>query len=140
MAKYAGYDALLKVKSGASYGTIAQVRDVAGPALKQETVEVTHRDGNKWRERVGGLKDGGEVTFDVIYDPDLASHAAGSAPGFVYMLQNGTIGDFQLVLPDATNTTCTFFALVTSVEPKAPMGDALTADVTLQITGAPVWA
>ena len=140
MAKYSGYDVLLKVNQGGSYVAMAQVRDLGGPSLKQDTVETTHRDGNKWREFAGGLKDGGEVTFDVVYDPALDSHKAGAAPGFVHMLNNGTVGDFQLVWPTTPAQTCTFFALVTAVNPNAPMGDALTADVTLKITGAPVWA
>lgn len=140
MAKFSGYDVLLKVKHSGSYVTIAQIRDVGGPKLKQDTVEVTHRDGNKWREFTGGLKDGGEVTFDVIYDPDQATHGAGAAPGLVYMLQNGIVGDFQMVLPDSSPTTATFNALVTAFEPSAPMGDALTGDATLKITGAVTWA
>lgn len=140
MAKFSGYDVLLKVKQGASYVAVAQVRDLTGPGLKQDTNEVTHRDGNKWREFVGGLKDGGEVSFDVVYDPDLTTHAAGAAPGLAYMLMNGTVGDFQLAFPDPSPTTCTFNALVTSFQPNAPMGDALTADVTLKITGSVTWA
>lgn len=140
MSKFAGYDVLLKVKQGGSYVSVAQVRDVSGPSLSQDATQVTHRDGNKWREYVGGLKDGGEVSFDVIYDPDLATHGAAAAPGFVYLLMQGTLADWQMVFPDPTNTTCTFFALVTGFEPGAPMGDALTGDVTLKISGAPVWA
>lgn len=140
MAKFSGYDVLLKVKQGASYVTIAQLRDVGGPSLSQDTVETTNRDGSKWREFVGGLKNGGEVSFDVVYDPALATHAAGSAPGLVHMLNNGVVGDFQLTFPTSPATTCTFNALVTGFEPGAAMEDALTADVTLKITGAPVWA
>ena len=138
MAKYAGYDALLKVKQSSTYTTIAQVRDVSGPSLKQEATEVTERGGNKWREFVGGLKDGGEVSLDVLFDPALPTHGPGAAPGLVYMLQNGILGDFQLVF--AGGASCTFFALVTGVEPKTPMAGAQTADAKLKISGAPVWA
>lgn len=141
MAKYSGYDVLLKVKQGASYVAVAQIRDLSGPAIKQDTNEVTHRDGNKWREFVGGLRDGGEVSFDIVYDPDLASHGASATPGLAYMAMNGTVGDFQITWPDANPAqTCTFNALVTSFQPNAPMGDALTADVTLKITGSLTWA
>lgn len=138
--KYSGYDVLLKVKQGAGYVTTAQVRDVAGPSLKQDTVQVTHRDGNKWREYLGGLRDGGEVQLDVVYDPDLQTHSASAAPGFVYLLNNGTLADWQMVFPDTTNTISQFFALVTGFEPTAPMEDALTAKITLKISGAPAWS
>lgn len=138
MSKYAGYDVLLKVKNAGTYTTIAQVRDINGPSLKQDATEVTVRGGSMWREYIGGMKEGGEVALDVLFDPALATHAATAAPGLVHMLNNGTLGDFQLVFPGTA--TCTFFALVTGVEPKAPMADALRADVKLKTSGAPVWA
>lgn len=138
MAKYSGYDSSLKVKVTGTYTTIAQVRDIAGPSLKQDVTEVTVRGANKWREWVGGLKDGGEVSLDVLFDPALATHGPAAAPGLVYMLQNGGLEDFQLVF--AGGASCTFFALVTGVEPKEPMAGAQTADAKLKISGAPVWA
>lgn len=138
MAKYAGYDSSLKVKATGTYTTIAQVRDVAGPSLKQDTTEVTDRGGNKWREFVGGLKDGGEVSLDVLFDPALPTHGPAAAPGLVYLLQNGILADFQLVF--AGGASCTFFALVTGIDPKLPMAGAQTADAKLKISGAPLWA
>ncbi len=138
MSKYAGYETLLKVKQAGTYTAIAQVRDISGPSLQQEATEVTARGGNMWREYVGGLKNGGDVSLDALFDPALATHGAAAAPGIVYMLNNGTLGDFQMVF--SGGVTCTFFALVTAVDPKSPMGDALTADVKLKVSGAPVWA
>ena len=69
MAEYFGYDVLLKIYNGSTYTTVAQVRDVEGPGLKRDTVEVTTRDTSKWRKRIAGLKDGGRVTLENFYDP-----------------------------------------------------------------------
>lgn len=131
MAEYFGYDVLLKI--GAVI--IGQVRDIEGPGLKMDTVEVTSRDSSKWRRRIAGLKDGGTVTFEIIYDPDLATHA-NSSGGVPYLLLQGTSSAFSLVLPDSTPTTIGFTAFVTSFKPKAPMEGALMADLELQVTGA----
>ena len=138
MAEYFGYDVLLKIYNGSTYTTVAQVRDVEGPGLKLDTVEVTTRDTSKWRKRIAGLKDGGTVTFEIVYDPDLATHGAaiGSGTNVPYYLLEGTSRLFQIVLPDSTPTTIAFTAFVTSFKPKAPMEGALMADVELQITSA----
>lgn len=140
MAKYSGYDATLGVTSGTTYATVGQVRDIAGPSLKMDPIEVTHRGSASWREFVAGLRDGGEVSFDLVYDPDLASHAAGAAPGLPYLLAQGTLLAFRLSFPDTTPATLTFLGMVTGFEPKAPLADALTADVTIKVSGVPVWA
>lgn len=141
MAKYTGYESILAVESATPgiYTTIAQVRDVTGPGLQQAAVEVTARDSSKWREFRGGLRDGGEVTFDMLYDPTVATHAATPAPGLVNLLTTGTARNFRLTFANATNTA-TFSALVTAFTPKSPLGDAMTADVTLKVSGAVTFA
>lgn len=131
MAEFFGYDVLLKMNSV----TIGQVRDIEGPGLKMDPVESTHRGSSKWRTRLGGLKDGGTVTFDIVYDPDLAGHA-NAAGGVAYHMLQGTSNTFSIVFVDPMPTTIGFTAFVTSFKPKAPMEGALTADVELQITGA----
>lgn len=136
MSEYFGYDVLLKIYNGSTYTTVAQVRDIEGPGLKLDTVEVTTRDTSKWRKRIAGLKDGGVVTAELVYDPDAATHAAGANTGVAYYLLQGTSYQFQIVLPDTTPTTIAFTALVTQFKPKAPMEGALLADVELTITGA----
>ena len=137
MAEYFGYDALLKIYNGSTYTTIAQVRDIEGPGLKLDTVEVTSRDSAKWRKRIAGLKDGGTVTFEIVYDPDDGTHSATTTTtGVAYFLLQGTSRLFQLVLPDTSPQTIAFTAFVVSFKPKEPMEGALTADVELQITGA----
>ena len=139
MAEYFGYDVLLKIYNGSTYTTVAQVRDLEGPGIKLETIDVSTRDTSKWRKRIAGMKDGGTVTFEIVYDPDLATHGAaiGSGTNVPYYLLEGTSRLFQIVLPDSTPTTIAFTAFVTSFKPKAPMEGALLADIELQITGTP---
>ena len=142
MARYTGYETVLSVDNtgSGSYVAVAQVRDVTGPTMQQAAVEVTTRDGNKWRQFTGGLRDGGEVTFELVYDPDLATHAAGAAPGLVNLLTTGTSRSFRLAFSDTTPATATFTALVTTFTPKAPLADAMLADCTIKVSGAVTWA
>lgn len=132
MAEYFGYDVILQMNSV----TVAAVRDITGPNMKMDTVEVTNRDSSKWRKRIAGLKDGGTVTFEIVYDPDAATHA-NAAGGVPYHLLQGTSNSFAVLFPSAaTATSIAFTAFVTGFTPKAPLEGAFLADLELTITGA----
>src|SRR3546814_12973403 len=58
------------------FATIANVSDISGPSRSREAIEVTAHDSpNQYREFVKGLKDGGEVTITIHYDPGASTHS-----------------------------------------------------------------
>lgn len=133
----------LKLGDGAtpteSFTTIAEVKDTKPPALKQATEEVTnHGSTGGWREFVGTLLEGGEVTFTLNFVPTDATQ--GYSTGLIADLVNKTLRNFQLIFPDAGSTTWAFAAHVTGFEPDAKVEGALEADVTLEISGQPTLA
>lgn len=141
MAEYAGFLAVLQVDLGAGYINVAQVVDLSGPSVESDQIEVSHRD-DRFRRYVAGMRDGGEVTFDVIFDPDHASHDPVQSGSMYSMAADGSVGDFRIVFPGVAGatTTATFNAFVSNFEVTAPLEDGLGADLTLKITGEPVWA
>lgn len=131
MSEYNGYDVRL-LWAGAAVG---QVRDVKGPGTEQDAIDVTTRDDAGADQFVGGLRDGGEVAFDVIYDPGLASQTVLRAA-----LEAGTLAMVELhatEIETARPGGMRGFGRVTEFEPGAPMRDALIADVTIQWSGVP---
>ncbi len=136
MANYAAFGTLLKIAGT----TVAGVTNIGGPGLTLETIDVTnHSSASAWREFVGGLKDGGEISVDIVFDPVAATHKNASG-GLLYLLTTRASASFTITFPDAAPTTWTFAAFVTSFEVGAPVADGLTASVTLKITGAPTLA
>ncbi len=130
---------LLKGGDGAEtevFTTIAEVLDISGPGLSMEPVDATSHDSDGWKEFIAGLKDGGDVSFDIQYIPSNATHKNASG-GVLYDFDQRTLRNFQLVFPDSGSTTWTFAAFVTGFEPQAPVEDKLTASLTLKISGAP---
>jgi predicted secreted protein len=118
------------------FTTIAEVNDLGGPSLTLETIDVTsHDSSNGWREFIGGLLDGGEVSFTINYIPTNATH--NNTSGLIADLRNRVVRNFQLVFPDGGSTTWVFAALVTSFEPSEAIDSQITADVTLKVSGAP---
>lgn len=139
MAEYSGYPATLAVDISASYTDIVQVRDISGPSMSADTIDVSTRDTNNWKKFIAGMRDGGEVTFDCVYDPAQTTHSASAAGGMVTLLAAGTVGSFRLTFADES-TTVTFDGIVTAFEPSDPMNDAQTADVTIKVSGELTWA
>jgi predicted secreted protein len=138
--EYSGFAGTLKVDISGTYTTIAQIRDISGPSLSANAIEVTHRDGGGWKAFIAGLRDGGEITFDLIFDPDLTTHSPSAAGGLITLLSAGTKNNFRVSFADATATTATFAAIATAFEPKMPLDDAQTADATLKVSGTITWA
>ncbi|MBX7237671.1 MAG: hypothetical protein K1X65_25065 [Caldilineales bacterium] len=136
MAKYAAFGTTLKKGAVA----IAQVRDIDGPALDSNIIEATsHDDTDGYNTFVQGLKDAGEISLSIAYDPAGVTHKNASG-GLLYEYEQGSISAYTLVFPDAGLTEWDFNALVKSFKPTAPVDGLLTADVTLKISGAPTLA
>lgn len=132
-----GYGTLLKegdAGSPESFTTIAEVRTLTGPSSTMSPIDVTnHQSTSGWREFVAGLLDGGQVTMEVNYLPANATHNASA--GFLNTFENKTSRNFLLRFPDAAGTTWAFTGFFDSVTPTAPIDGALTASVSIKITG-----
>lgn len=136
---WSGFDTLLKIGDGGSpegFTVIAEVTGIGGPGLGQDAIATTHHvsDGG-FNEAVGGLLDGGEVTFELNFGPKVWMHSA--ATGLVDDIETRTVRNFQLVFPDPQRTTWSFSALVTGFDPADSPDDKIAASVTLKVSGVP---
>lgn len=136
------FGTLLKIGDGGGgevFTTIAEVQNISGPSLSLEMIDVTnHSSTAGWKERIGGLLDGGEVTFDINFQPTASTH--NYSAGLVKDMVNRTRRNFKIVFPDGSSTTWTFSALVSKFQSKAPVNGQLSASVSLMITGQPTLA
>jgi len=133
MAKYSAYGTTFTVAGAA----VVQVSNISGPGLSLDTVDVTSHDSTGgWEEVVGTILRSGEVKLDIVYDPNAATHK-NAANGLLAKLIAKTVAACTLVFPSTPAVTWTFNALVTGFEPSASVDGALTASVTLKISGAP---
>jgi len=112
----------------------AGVTNISGPGLSLDTEDVTCHDSTAaWEEVVATILRSGEVTLDVVYDPAGATHDA--TTGLLYRLEGKLYTYFDLIFRSTNNWT--FFGYVTGFEPTSPVDGALTASVTIKITGQP---
>lgn len=136
MAKYAAFGTLFK-RSGT---TVAQVKNISGPGLALDTEDVTtHDSAGGWEEVVGTILRSGEITLEIEYDPNLATHK-NAAGGIIADLIAKTLVAYTLVFSSNPTVTWSFNALCTKFEPSAPVDGALTANVTYKLSGQPTLA
>jgi len=110
---------------------IANIKDISGPELTQETEDVTtHDQATPWREKIGTLLDAGDVTLELVFDPGDTTHAA-----LLAQMVGRTSEAFDLKINDTNKTMWSFDAFVTKFSPKEPVDGALTASCSITITG-----
>jgi predicted secreted protein len=126
--------------SGASsvYTNVAAITSFTGPNETAPVVDVTTMDSTA-REYITGLKDQGEITFELIFVGNNAQQQ-----GIRTDLANGSARDWKLVLYDhateASRTTLSFTGVVTQFAITGQIDDAWRGNVTIKLSGAGSWA
>lgn len=119
--------------AGVASVNIAQVKSI-GHGLSLDTEDVTTHDStDAYEEVVATILRSGEVSLELVYDPNGATHSAGS--GLLDYYENKKLGFITLTF--VTGYVWSFPAYVTNFEPSAEVDGALTASVTLKVTGKP---
>jgi predicted secreted protein len=129
----ASYGTLLARSTDAvTFTTIAGVTELSGPSLSLNTIESTDMDSTGgYREFVGGLIDGGEVSVTINYD-NHTTHRS-----LLQDLTTRAVRTFRITIPTTPATVWTFTALVSGFTPSTPVDDKSTASITLKLTGQP---
>lgn len=155
----AGFDALFDADDGAGNGTgtlaaaaalanltggsdggeafvdIAEVKGVGGPNLSMAPIEVTSVDSAGWREFIAGLKDAGEVTFQINFIPNSSQHRQlitdmDTDARINYRIEFNNSAGSILLLPKC---------MVTSFGITEELESSVNANVTLRPSGKPTW-
>lgn len=142
MGKDVAFGTILAVGNGESpseeFTKVAQVKDLDGPGMSRDTIDVTTHDSpSGYREFLASLRDGGEITFDIEYDPGDASHD--QTTGLLSLFGEDKTRNWMLIFPVTAVTGYwgyKFKGLVTGFAPKAPVGGSLTASLTIKVAGA----
>lgn len=139
---FSSFGTLLQMGDGATpeaFTTIAEVGDIAGPALSSDTAEATnHSSTDGMEEVVPTILRTGQVTFPINFVPTAVTQ--GYTAGLLYHWKQRTKKNWKLIFPDGSSTTWQFAAFIVGFAPKAPVNGILSADITLKVTGSPTLA
>lgn len=117
------------------FTTIAEIHQFTGPQQSSKQIQVTSLDSTA-QEYIAGLRDGGQVAFDMNYVPSDVPQQ-----GLLTDLGSGHASNYKLLLTDGatTPTAIAFKAIVISHQIKGQVDDRIMASVSLKISGTPVF-
>lgn len=103
------------------------------PDVQADDIEVSHLESpGGYKEYIRGMLDAGEVSFSINWDPTgRATHAQIRTD-----YAAGTSRNYRFVLPGAIETV-TFPGYVKGLKRNVAPNGAITADITLKVSGAP---
>ena len=115
-----------------NFTTVGEVKDITGPGLDRATFDVTTHDSpNDYDEFMIGVKNSGEVSFSINWNPSLGTHDG--TTGLKKQYDDGVLTNFQLF--NTALDHLDFAAYVTGFAPKFPVSGVVEADVKLKVTG-----
>jgi predicted secreted protein len=120
----------LGVGSPLSYTTIAEINSFSGPGGNASVIDVTDLSSAA-KEKLAGLNDNGQLSFECNFLPANTQHAA-----LRTAKENGTVVSVKIVFTDTTSTTWTFSALVTGLAVSGSVDGVVKASITLEISGS----
>jgi predicted secreted protein len=122
---------------GTVFETIADVTNIGGPERSRETIDVTsHNSPGQWMEFIGGLKDGGEISLDINYDPAELTHDLDDD------FDDDVPRNYQIViLPDTEDEhTWSIKGIMTGLGDEFPYDDKMARTMTVKVSGKPTLA
>lgn len=129
---FAGVFAREDSAGAGTYTDVAEVMSITPPQYARETNDATSRDSTgRYREFLGGLRDAGEVSIELNYDPTVHTD-------FMTDFDSDDSYNYKITWPGSE--TVTFAAFITAIPPAIPMEDKVTATLTFKVTGKPTWA
>lgn len=108
---------------------IGEINSIDGPTKSRETIEVTRlEDVDGYRQYIAGLCEPGTVTLNMNFTRENYDLLNAD-------FESDTIQTYAIELPDEDETVFTFNGFVTELPISIPIGDKITCDVTIQISG-----
>ena len=113
-----------------SWDTMSEINSITGPGMTRDVIDVTSLDSTDgYREFITGFRNAGTISLSMNFTRAMYDMMKGD-------FESDTLQNYEIVLPDADNTTLEFEGLVTELPLTIPPDDKITADVTIQISGS----
>jgi predicted secreted protein len=130
---FAGVGTSFRRWDGSAFVAIAEVNSITGPGMTRDTIDVTSLDSTGgYREFITGFRNPGTVTLAMNFTVETYElmHAD---------FESNTAQNYEILLPaEGSYFSFEFEGYVTELPLTIPPDDKVTADVTIQISGAVV--
>lgn len=137
-------DVSLTQFTSGNYTVVADVRDISGPSISRATIDVSHFDSpDNWREFIYGMNDGGDISFEINWNPANTTHGTSGIFGqlsetvprnWAMKMHPG-----QGVATTVTSQVALFKASVSGFDGSGVLDDAMRATITLKVASDINW-
>lgn len=122
------------INSVGSYVSIAEILSLEGPMLERDVIEVTNQlSAQGFKEYINGLKDGGDINFELSYVPGSQTHNA--TTGLLAMWSSGSVAQFKIQFAPNQAVEWLFSGIVTRFSISANPSEQIKASCTVKVTG-----
>lgn len=112
----------------ATFVDVAEVTNIDLLDIDVDDIDVSSHDSpSGWREFVAGMKDGGELSMEINYDPALHGTLISAV---------GVERQHRFTLPDAGAAQIEFDGYISGFQAGAPYDDKLSATCSVKVSGA----
>jgi len=113
-----------------AWAKIAEINSITGPGMTRDVIDTTTLDtAAGYRTFITGFRNAGTVALSMNFT--RTTYALMKTD-----FESAALKNYEIVLSDTDNTTLEFEGLVTELPLTIAPDDKITADVTIQISGA----
>ena len=124
-----GVGTLFRRWSGAAWVNISEINSITGPGMTRDTIDVTSLESTGgYREFIASFRDGGTVNLSMNFTRTTYDTMKDD-------FESDDLQNYEIVLPDAENTTFEFSGLVVECPLSIPTDDKITADIVIKVSG-----
>lgn len=130
-----GKGVIYSIHDGADPGAFVDIDELVDiptpPVPTAEEVDATsHQSPDDFREYIRGLKDAGTVTLQIMWVP------GDTEDQFLQALrESGAVRTHKVAWPGPNSWEWTMSGWIKTITPAAPIGDKMTANVEIRVTG-----
>lgn len=133
--KFAAFGTKLQIGDGSTdeaFTDIGGLRDIDGPNEALSILDATSHDSTgSYTVKKASFLDGGDLTFDYLYDPTDSGHVQLRTD-----MRARTLRNFRIVDVSSTADITSFAALISALGRTAPYEGLLGGSATLAVSGA----
>lgn len=136
MAGLAATGSILKIATVA----IGQIESVAGPNMTATAIDISAHDStSKFREFIAGMKDAGEVTFEVNWDQSNTTHKTNVLQGTAAAGLGAAEQTIEITFAGTAVHTFSCEGIITAWSLGLPLDDKQLASITIKFSGVPTF-
>lgn len=120
--------------SPSSFTTVPNVTDFSGPGGQASVIDVTNLLSTQ-KEKMMGLSDAGQLTFNLNFDPDSSVHQQIRQAWVTRQLC-----EIKITFTDSTPASCILSGYVLGFQLSGGVDNVIKAAITFEITGPLTWA